>query len=807
MEVDQQPATKQPQHQRTSRKHQRSSDDEDVYPDWSSDVSGQFDDAEEAGQDDYRSPTAKSVKRRRSNDWPLPEESADYGSLERRGARAGYASLVGSSAGMKSSPRASPRASPRGSLASLRNRHHGGGGGGGGVGTSSSPRHWSGRRSRFIEASMSDSISEKPPSVFTREGKPTGSQRQSGIFRFGKAIAAAFNPFGGWGKTTSPESNKAQAQPQTDALSQAEQAYAELKKTGYKGTNKGAYIQSQHVDSNMADQTWESIKENVNCGGDAAAVEGSGRYSTEHGGDRSTAIMPRRDSGASSKRSSFQDLRKAKIPFMKTHEAPSTAVVSEHNPDQISEDSEGHGIRRQRSKKELSRQAKLLKKVNNLEDKLDRARRELRELTGNEDRTSAPALPSQTQTHAQIQSQSQSQPQPPSQPQLQPEPQPQPKTMCMEMDPESYPRKFVPGALPTLPSERLLDQQAAESESSPDKPSVGANVSQEEESRLAQQNAAPVAAIKSPKRRSKEPSRPSSMGKDSSSSSSRKRKSPVPESLGSGKSAQPRATESIDDDDDALKEQQELLADYGFMLSPPPRQAKWQKFEAGDSPGSVERKRTANEDDPDAAAAATHKMSPYQTRRRSATPHSAALKNRSPNSKSKSSTRSPPPSRSPARATIHAVPSSPTKKTANTNSPANNNDSTIPDSDAPSEAWPSPSPASPSQNRAFYLQPDSQLNPDRSPRRSSPSPSSSPSKRSPNRSSRTYMHEDIPPVPPLPKELLPNAAKVNKSPTKSPKRGSRSMAAALEQQTESVRNRKAPAPWQTDDYPWPEDIF
>jgi hypothetical protein len=72
------------------------------------------------------------------------------------------------------------------------------------------------------------------------------------------------------------------------------------------------------------------------------------------------------------------------------------------------------------------------------------------------------------------------------------------------------------------------------------------------------------------------------------------------------------------------------------------------------------------------------------------------------------------------------------------------------------------------------------------------------------------MHEDIPPVPPLPKELLPSAAKVNKSPSKSPKRGSGSelaMAAALEQQTESVRNRKAPAPWQTDDYPWPEDIF
>ena len=66
-----------PTQQRTSRKHLRSSDDEDDL-DWSSDVSGRFDDAEEQDLDDYKSPSAKGVKRGRLNDWPLPDEAADY---------------------------------------------------------------------------------------------------------------------------------------------------------------------------------------------------------------------------------------------------------------------------------------------------------------------------------------------------------------------------------------------------------------------------------------------------------------------------------------------------------------------------------------------------------------------------------------------------------------------------------------------------------------------------------------------------------------------------------------------------------
>jgi hypothetical protein len=45
-----------------------------------------------------------------------------------------------------------------------------------------------------------------------------------------------------------------------DVINQAEQAYAELKKAGYKGTNKGHYTEGLGVNTTLADQTWRSIQ-------------------------------------------------------------------------------------------------------------------------------------------------------------------------------------------------------------------------------------------------------------------------------------------------------------------------------------------------------------------------------------------------------------------------------------------------------------------------------------------------------------------------------------------------------------------
>lgn len=714
MDIDSNPAH---QHQRTSRKHMRSSDEDDDTSDWSSDISGRFDDAaEEPELEDYKSPSAKSVKRRRSNDWPLPEEAADYGNHERRNVRNGHAA-----GGFASAYRSSPRASPRTSLASLRGRH-------GGASTNS-PRTRLGRRSRFVEATMSDSISEKPPSIFTHDTKPMGPrQRQSGIFRFGKAIASAFNPFGGWGKGAAESANP---QPPKDALSQAEEAYAELKKAGYKGTNKGAYLQSQHdsnarcaVDPSHADQTWQAIQAKMNY--DTTAI------GTTCQGDRVEIPTPSRSASKSSKRSSFQDLRSLGLPFIRHHDQPSTTSIYQ---ERTSEDSiENTGLRKQKSRKELSRQTKLLKKVSNLEDKLERARRELRQLSGNEER-----LLSTT---------------------------PDRKSMSIDMDPGSYPRKFVPGALPTLPSERLLDQHAVIAES-PEAitteltalPSVEGRGSISIEG---SQPAYTTSASRSPSRRPQE-ARSSSISKESSS---RKRKSPVPEQIDSRK---PKPHESslancIDLEIDRPPEHTDDLIDFGLLS--PPRQAKWQKFEAGDSPGSVERKRnvdlTARE-----ALGSMHKRSPSVNPRKS----SPAI-TRSPRSKA---VRTPPPLRM-KRGNSNLRSVSPTFATTIPESPGAVADDVF-----------SSSPARTQTLHAFYLQSDCQLDPDRSPR-SSPTKSSSGRK-------RRWQDNDIPPVPPLPKELLENAAKVNTSPTK--KAGSaKERDGALELQPSALEK-----------YPWPADIF
>lgn len=344
-----------------SRKHSRTSE---VDSDWLSDESGRFDDAEESDayeQPPPNSPSAHSSKRRRSNDWPLqPEENTP--SKDTGNHRWPFKNLT--------------YGSPR------RNGRQEGGG----------DKSSRGRRSRFIEAHMNDSVSEKPPSIFIREDAGASAQndsgagqRSSGIFRFGRAIASAFNPFGVWGNVSDIwRGSQSEHRPEVDARAQAEKAYAELKKAGYKGTVKGSYMQG--VQTSQAQ--WDGSKTlGRHSRQDSAEGYGSG----------------------SSIRSSFQELRKAKsslgIPYIKRG----------------SEDSARPEVRKSRSRKELQRQTKLLKRVSDLERKLERARRELRELTGEEEEEEPV------------------------------------RTLCQE---RPYHRPFVPGALPTLPSERFYENDA-----------------------------------------------------------------------------------------------------------------------------------------------------------------------------------------------------------------------------------------------------------------------------------------------------------------------------------------------------------
>ncbi|KAJ5211123.1 hypothetical protein N7491_010943 [Penicillium cf. griseofulvum] len=721
MEMDIDPS---PAHQRSSRKHLRSSDDDNY--DWSSDISGQFDDAEEAHADEHRSSTAKQTKRRRSNDWPLPEEAADYGAHDRRTQRGENGSLSMSTNG--SGRKVSPRASPRSSLASLRARHA--------AASSSNPRRPRGRTSRFVEATMSDSVSEKPPSIYfpEQENKHPGLQRRSsGIFRFGKAIASAFNPFGGWGRSSEGSPNKS---PQKDVINQAEQAYAELKKSGYKGTNKGHYMEDLGVNTAIADQTWQSIQHKM---GYSSPVKDSHCQSI----DQRHHAAPSRSESSASKRSSLQDLRLPKSLFHKSHGSPSTSPAV--YCDMTSDEYEPTRLRKQPSRRELSRQTKLLKKVSNLEDKLQRARRELRDLTGNEERVPTPTT--------------------------------QPKVLNNEMDPALFPRKFVPGALPTLPSERLLDQQAAENEvSGSEAANLTALPSMEGRESFSFEESRPQtpATAQSPKWRSKG-SKPSSMGKDRSS---RKRKSFIPEPIDSGNPSQPNSTKGINDHE--REPDIEGLIDAG-LLSPPGR-AKWQKSEAGESPGSAKRKQTIDhaapsteheEKDAGGKASVTRniKRSPYvQPRKISGTTHSPTSKPTTP-LRVKKSQASMRPASSPAAAS---------------------------DSDSRSNIWSTPLPAPPcdSHRDAFYHHPQRQLNPNRSPRTPT-----RPKTGHTRRRSGYFLDDDIPPVPPLPEELRSSAAKVNvnRSPKKRPVSApvfSPSSASGAESVISGL-----------EDYQWPEDIF
>jgi hypothetical protein len=698
---------------RTSRKHLRSSDDESNC-DWSSDTSGQFDDAEEMETDDYRSPAGNLAKRRRSNDWPLPEEAADYGANDRTQRNENGHLTVG---GFGSSRKNSPRASPRGSLASLRARH---------AASSSSPRRPRGRTSRFVEATMNDSVSEKPPSIYfrDRENKPAGNpNRPSGIFRFGKAIASAFNPFGGWGKHSEGSPSKS---PQKDVINQAEQAYAELKKAGYKGTNKGHYMETHGVDCAMADKTWQSIQDKMEHGSPS-------KVSRRHSIDREDRVAHSRSVSGASKRSSLQDLRLPKSLFHKAHESPSAppAVYC----DRTSEESDT-GLRKQPSRRELSRQTKLLKKVSNLEDKLDRARRELRELTGNEARTLAPT--------------------------------PQPNTVNTEIDPASFPRKFVPGALPTLPSERLLDQQSAEFEATGSHmANFTALPSMEDRETFSFEETRPAqsqAAAKSPKRRSKE-IWPSPLGKDSLS---RKRKSPIPEPVDSRNPFQPSPAHRVEkhahDPDFDLED----LTDLGMLIQP--GKAKWQKSEAGESPGSAKRRKArdqlrtdldAKEGESGSASARISKRSPYVPRKVS------------------TSTRSPSPKPTPSG----ILKKTPSSRRLMSSPPPKQRDTSS-----------SPIALQDNSHNAFYLQPQLHLNPDRSPR------TPTRSKTSPGRSTRHRRNEEIPPVPPLPEELRSSAAKVhvNRSPKKRP------ISTPVFSPAKSAHETMIP---DVENYQWPEDIF
>ncbi|THC96325.1 hypothetical protein EYZ11_004184 [Aspergillus tanneri] len=650
-----------------SQKHSRSSSG--VYYDEfdlsSEEESGQFDDAiEELASPQQptkaRSVSSHSTKRRRSNDWPL-----DHGEDTSR----------------------SHGGSPRTIGRRLGNR---------------------GRRSRFVEGTMNDSVSEKPPSIFMRDANSKSvndgsgpSQKSSGIFRFGKAIASAFNPFGVLGNVSDIWKGSETQKPADDTLARAEKAYAELKKAGYKGTVKGSYMQSMQVGpNNLADTTWKSIQEKMD-------YKQVGRHSRQSSGEGIGSGV--------SLRSSFQELRKAKSSLG----IPSMSLLTNRRSD----DTGYPEVRRQMSRKELQRQAKLLKRVSDLEEKLERARQELQELMSEDE------FLSQT---------------------------------CVA---KPYHRKFIPGELPCLPSERLLHNN-----STPPVPAAGTTLVRSPRRNVRQilethemgerhQTAEKSTTTQRPK--PPDESQPQSLAVDSPS---RKRKSPDPQSMRPSNSSHPNQ-------DDMPNHGKEVDISQRGEEATPSRKPKLAKMDRRDSPGSVERKQPRDQE----KQQETDGRSPGEERgRRSAQPLRSASK-RSPSVKRRASS-----SRN------RATPSLRMKRGhVNLRSEDANDNSIVHDSEDKENQQHD------GLKGTCYLDDESLLNPDQI----APSPCSS-RRKDPSKCSYSYSY--IPPVPPIPKDLAATAAKVDRR---------LAMEMGRKRETHSLRQAQRTVQEKAESFRWPDDIF
>ncbi|MCJ1249643.1 hypothetical protein MMC30_006869 [Trapelia coarctata] len=318
--------------------------------------------------------------------------------------------------------------------------------------------------SRFLEGSMNDRPSNKPPSIYIGDehlveqyiaDQESGdgmtpsdanapydagiqSNRPSSMYRFGKAIVNAFNPvmvWQGihemWKDKSEDESNPEEPHPQHRRV-KAEEAYAALKRIGYPGTKGASTLElySVHEDRDAASQLRPDSGIDVDGYRPSKERKRESIVFDNEEALRSTlsSIGNRETSGSeSNSRSSirlnkpaFSTLRKVKSNFQLPSSKRNSAILVPMTPDETDTPKVGtehNNLKKQVFKKDLHKQQKLTKKVSDLESQLEKARRELHmsmEL--------APPIP------------------------------PIPTLSSI-----SKPRAFVPGALGSLPSERLLN--------------------------------------------------------------------------------------------------------------------------------------------------------------------------------------------------------------------------------------------------------------------------------------------------------------------------------------------------------------
>ncbi|KAK4505761.1 hypothetical protein PRZ48_003726 [Zasmidium cellare] len=334
------------------------------------------------------------------------------------------------------------------------------------------------RGSKFQEGSLNDKPSEKPPSVFTRvqrtdsdnlmqvdqlmedyhEGMPmsaesvaatleyedatrdqrvaeiTASREKkeegSGIFRFGKSFAASFNPVTVWNKLWAEQKAELTRKAQEEAerkrrKAEAEARYAQLKSAGQLGL-KPVGLATPH-DSAVTLNGGSTYREHQRTASNGSVVRSSyDDMASQEGSEMPDSEVKQLRSSKSRlhlRRPSLQSLRGGlKRIGSVSNLVGGTNRGSSSSVSPTKADVEGSALRKSHSRFDLKKQNRLSKRVSDLEMKLSRARSELQDALD------------------------------------QASPAPQLGNKYQRFTPSSTLRrpKFVPGALPTLPSERVL---------------------------------------------------------------------------------------------------------------------------------------------------------------------------------------------------------------------------------------------------------------------------------------------------------------------------------------------------------------
>jgi len=294
---------------------------------------------------------------------------------------------------------------------------------------------------------MNDKVSQRPPSLYTKEeeamenyAKSQGPDydemdmtydagieptKPSGMFRFGRVFASTFKPANIWQGINGiwkEKEKETKAVPEKNVLQErqakATRAYAELKKSGYKGTHTGPiHRETQEIPAIKYENAENAPQDSFRDSGiDVSGIDVDG-YRSFSDRKSSTQMMDLKEalkvpplidaigrsaspfSNASSGRKSslhlrkpsFQNLQKVKsqIHLPSAKKSIAAAISPSVGTDEVATPAlAGPRLRRQPSKKDISRHTKLTKKVSDLENKLQVARHEL-ELS----KSNAPPVP------------------------------------------------------------------------------------------------------------------------------------------------------------------------------------------------------------------------------------------------------------------------------------------------------------------------------------------------------------------------------------------------------------------------------